>query len=273
MEVKISILFLCLLLSNSRYIFASEQLRFCYELQPGPPYIFMGNASPKALTGIIIDLIKATSIEAGIDIKLYQKPWKRCIFDVGNGNADGVLAAIWQPSREEWGLFPKTQDGMVKKEFRLWTVNYLIFTNKETPLEWDGQTLSGVSTGISAPLGYIVFEKLKQQGLLNPNVSDPNNGFLLVANNRLNGYIIDGFTGRNIIKKLQLSHQITPLEIPYMQADLHLVLSKKSKNVLLKKSQLIWQSLAKVRKRDEALLREKYATYLEPQLLTKPSEH
>ena len=143
-------------------------------------------------------------------------------------------------------------------------MSILCRTNKKTPLKWDGQKISGVTTGIAAPLGYVVFNKLKQEGLLNPNVYVPNKGFQLVGRNRLNGYIIEDFTGKNILRNLQLSNQVIPLEIPYMIENLYLVLSKKSKKITLKKSQLIWQALAKVRKRDEAKLIEKYMPYLEP---------
>lgn len=268
--VPIKILLLCVLYLTNKAGIASEQLSFCFELQPSQPYIYIDKSKPEKLTGILFDLIKATSIETGIDIKLYQKPWKRCIYDVSSGYADGILAAIWQPEREEWGLFPKTEEGIVAKEYRLWTGNYLIFTNKSTPVKWDGQRISGVTTGIAAPLGYVVFKQLKQQGLLAPNVYGASKGFQLVAQNRVNAYIIEDFTGRHIIKKLQLSNHVIPLTIPYLQADWHLVLSKKSEKITNKNSQLIWQSLAKVRKRDEAILREKYAA---PKLSEKPTEY
>jgi len=261
--IKIKTLLSCVLLTISQFSFASEELLFCYELQPSPPYMYMDKSSPETLKGIIVDLIKATSEEAGINIKLYAKPWKRCIFDVSHGYADGALAAIWQQEREAWGVFPKTQSGIADKEFRLWTANYLIFTNKKAPVKWDGQTIRGVTTGIAAPLGYVVFNKLKQEGLLTPNVYDANEGFQLVGKNRLNGYIIEGFTGKNILKKLQLSNQVMPLEIPYLREDLYLVLSKKSKKITLQNSQLIWQALSKVRKRDEVKLRAKYMSHLE----------
>lgn len=256
--VKVKIFLLCVLLLMSRLSFALERLSFCYELETSTPYIYINKSNPDAVTGIIIDLVKATGVEAGIDIKLYPQPWNRCIFDVRNGDADGVLAAIWQEDREQWGLFPKTSAGIINKEFRLWTANYLIFTNKKSPLKWDGHTISDVTTGISAPLGYVVYKKLKQEKLLTPYAYEPSEGFKLVAKNRLNGYVINSYTGKDIIKKLQLSKLVIPLEIPYMTEDLHLVLSK---NITPDKSQLIWQSLAKVRKRDEAKLIKKYVQH------------
>ena len=78
----------------SLFCYSSEQLSLCYGLQSGPPYIYHNKSDPASLSGIAIDLIKATGIETNTNITLYQKPWKRCISDVSNGYADGVLAAI-----------------------------------------------------------------------------------------------------------------------------------------------------------------------------------
>ncbi|TWX52865.1 transporter substrate-binding domain-containing protein [Colwellia hornerae] len=254
------ILLLFTLLLASQFSFASNDLSFCYQLEASPPHIYNNNSNPDTVSGIIIDLLKATSLEAGINIKLYPTPWKRCIFDVRNGYADGAVGAIWHKEREEWGHFPKTEDGIVDKELSLWTVNYLIFTNRDNPLTWDGLTISGVTTGLSAPLGYLAYDKLKKEKILSPYGYEPSTGFKLVAKNRLNGYIINELVGNIILKKLQLNNLVIPLKIPYMVEDLHLVLSK---SITHKQSQLIWQSLAKVRKRDEVMLRYKYAVDLQ----------
>lgn len=258
----IKILLLCILLLINKFCFALEQLSFCHGLQSGQPYIYPDKSKPESLTGILVDLIKATSVEAGIDIKLYKKPWKRCIFDVKHGYADGALAAIWQPEREQWGAFPKTSAGVVAKSHRLWTANYTVFTNKSNSIQWDGRNFNGITTGIAAPLGYVVFKQLKQKKLLAPNVYSAHKGFQLVAKNRLDGYIIEDYIGRSIIKNLKLSKHVIPIATPYMQTDLYLVLSKKSANITNENALLIWQSLAKVRERDAAMLLQKYAAHV-----------
>lgn len=80
---------------------AKDELLFV-TLDSFPPFTWQ--EGEKAV-GIDVDIIKALSKRSGIPIKIEFKPWKRVIYMIREGEADGGFAAFKTPEREIFSLF------------------------------------------------------------------------------------------------------------------------------------------------------------------------
>ena len=79
---------------------SADQVNFCIEDKDLLPYIKFDETGNKKPSGILIELVEKATKTAGHEAIFTALPWKRCIKLAGMGKVDGLLAAIWQQSRE-----------------------------------------------------------------------------------------------------------------------------------------------------------------------------
>lgn len=225
-----------------------DEMTFCYENQDYLPFIRQAEDGLviEGKNGVLTDLVIQTTKELGIEATFINKPWKRCIVLLQSGEVDGIFAAIWQPERDEWGLFPKS--GSVPDErFKIWQVDYQIYSQSDTELLWNGERFQGVVTGISAPLGYVAEQKLIQLGAKSRASYLPADGLHLVAKRRLDGYVLESSIGNYLIRSEGLTSQVAPLSLPFFSANWYLPLSHNFAKKYPQAPELFWQALAKAR--------------------------
>ncbi len=219
----------------------------CYENVHYPPFMYEKDKVPASKPGILLELLKQP--ELGVTFRYQRKPWKRCIKMVTEGRADGIFAAIWLEERDQWGRYPPVgkQDGVpADSRYRLWQAEYRIFVNHTTSLSWDGQRFSGImDQGISAPPGYVAEKRLRALDVFAPGEHRALEGLKLVAKGRLDGYVIEYYTGLQTIQRLPPSMKpaLDTLSIPFFKADWFLVFSHRFVNDHPELAQSVWQGL------------------------------
>ncbi|OPX56391.1 polar amino acid transport system substrate-binding protein [Oceanospirillum multiglobuliferum] len=235
-------------------------MRFCYENQEYRPFLVATDDHKTRLghNGALPDLVIETTRSLGIQAEFVNYPWKRCIALLQSGEVDGIFAAIWQKEREEWGVFPK-RNNQADERYSLWRVQYDIYTSKNSLLSWDGTAFSNIKSGVSAPLGYIAEQKLKQMGVLSRNSYVPSEGLRVVALNRLDGFVVESNIGDHIVISQAIQADIKKLSIPFMVADWYLPLSHQWVKAHPKLAQAFWNKLAEVRAQKAEVLHKQYA--------------
>lgn len=237
-------------------------LRLCHEIEDLPPYINTSAANQQLpQPGPIIELLELAARQAEVRLELQRRPWKRCIHQLEQGQSDGIFVAIWQPERDAWGRFPgrdPQQNSPVDPHYRLWRVDYPIIARKGSALRWDGTRFEGVSAGLSAPLGYVANQKLKQLGVLAGTPQTSEKALRLVASGRLDGFVLEHKIAQSLIERLGLADQLTLLPRPFLVDDWHLPLSHQlyQRQPLL--TQRFWQAIAEQREVHAAQWRVRY---------------
>lgn len=239
-----------------------EQLTFCYENQDYLPFVrhIPDGSVSKGQNGVLPDLIIATAEQLGISIRFVSKPWKRCQVLLKAGEVDSIFAVIWQPEREAWGVFPK-RSGQPDERYRLWRVDYKIYTRKDTELSWDGVRFSGVKMGLSAPLGYVAEKKLEQLGVNSKTNFLPAEGLKLVSKMRLDGYVLESSIGDYLVQSEGVRDEVAPLPHPFFYADWYLPFSHKLFNRYPQVVKRFWHELGNVRERHGESFKAHYRQY------------
>lgn len=228
-----------------------KKLTFCYENQNYLPFVRQspGGQVIFGQNGILPDMVLKATKRLGIEAHFIQKPWKRCIHLLKTGRADGLLPAIWQQDREDWGLFPK-RNGQPDSRYRVWQADYMVYSHKASALRWDGVRFQGLRAGLSSPLGYVSEKKLRQLKAISPLSYLPIQGLHLVAKQRLDGYVLERSIGDYLVSAEQLSADITPLKIPFLSADWYLPVSHHLVRQHPDAAQQLWRALAKIREQE-----------------------
>lgn len=251
--------------------FPDRPFRVCFEMQDNMPFIQGVPEDGMVILGehgVIADLLILASERRGIELNFSFMPWKRCIQQLGQGKVDGIVAAIWSSDRDSWGVFPKV-GAEADNEKAIWFVDYLIYTQLGSRLNWNGSHFSGIRHGIAAPLGYIAHKKLNELGVLHNQNLSLTDGFALLALGRLDGYVVEERIGRRVINDLQLGDKLVPISPPFMRVHWFMPVSHQWYKAHSEFSLEFWLTLSEIRKtQGEALLQH----YLEQSSDLK-SEH
>lgn len=236
-----------------------EQMTFCYENQNYLPFIRQAEDGlvVEGKNGVLTDLVIQATGKLGVKAEFINKPWKRCIVLLQSGEVDGIFAAIWQPEREKWGVFPKHLE-QPDERYKIWQVNYQIYARRDSALDWDGKAFTGIVTGVSAPLGYVAEKKLQQLGVKSRSSYLPADGLNLVAKHRLDGYVLESSIGDYLTRSEGLESDVKPLPIPFFSADWYLPLSHRLAKKYPQAPILFWQALAEAREAHGEALKAAY---------------
>ncbi|MEO4047200.1 transporter substrate-binding domain-containing protein [Pseudomonas sp. CAU 1711] len=228
----------------------------CVESADYPPFIHARGEIEQA--GLLPQMVQQAALANGTRVELLRQPWKRCIDNVRTGKVDALLALIWSPERDEWVAFPKRPErprDAPDSELRVWREEYRIFVPLQGTLRYDGKRFEGLRTGIGAPTGYVVWQRLKDAGVLSESVLKPQIGLRLVAMGRLDGYVSERSIGLHLLRSMGLRDQVALLPQVYHQDDSYLVFSHAFRRSQPQLTQAIWQSLRGIRERHAAQLR------------------
>lgn len=237
---------------------ASEPVKICYEYNAQPPYTFGDHAIPEHNPGLLVDLIDSTFNALPYQVKFYRRSWKRCMEELKNGQADATFAMIWTEERALWAQFPARADGALDPDRYLWAGTYSFFVHPDSPLSWDGHRLSQIKLGVGAPLGYISYERLKALNALSQITVDQKAGLEMVANQRMDGYVIDQAIGLYQMKQLGLENSLMSLPVPFMSSSWYLPFSKKYYQRYPERVEQIWDTLAQQRAKNSQQLLKRY---------------
>lgn len=260
MKALLSIL-LCSVLSSPGWAYT-----LCIDDKDYLPY--MSGEGETQGDGFMLDMLRLASEQNQQNLSIVSYPWRRCMDMLAKNQVDALISLLWLPEREQWAVYPKPSgqpNGAPDRSKRSWTGEYAIFVPLGSTLRFDGKTFYGINTGLSAPPGYVAWQRLKDAGVLNPAVLLPKAGLNLVALNRLDGYIVERQIGQHLLRSLGKTQQVTTLATPFMQDDWYLVFSRGFQAANPALTEHLWSSIAKIRDEQGQAMLESYTQSLPAQ--------
>lgn len=242
---------------------AHEKITLCYEDQDYPPYLVGASQGVNNQnSGVLVDLSRKAFKEAGITVDFVRRPWKRCMRMVEQNKAAGMFGVIYRKEREKIGRYP-FKSGEIDPSRRFLSVEYPVFHHKDITVSWDGKSFISKDIKIGTPLGYDTVKSLKIEHNIDANINFlPEKGLALVAQKKLDGYILEKNVGLQLLRKQNLIEKVIPHQSPFKQHNLYLFLSHGFYESHTEEAEKVWTSLAVLRK---TVLDELMRTYLSRQ--------
>jgi polar amino acid transport system substrate-binding protein len=218
-KVKLSFL---LTLFPATFLFANTQRVITVGWDSWVPYYYLDNG---VLTGLDIDIVKAIGDKAGYTLDFQEMPWVRNLHSVKLGEVDLAISASKTSEREEYAYFGEP--------YRLEEVG--MFIRKEVKNKFTFKTLKDIiGTGfrLGATRGYYYgpeFDTIVN----NPEfvklidfTSNDDTHVRKAAIKRLDGFILDIYSGTYIIKQKKLQNDIVVYPMAIYSATIHIMFSK-----------------------------------------------
>ena len=173
--------------------------------------------------GIYADLIEEIffRLERSYSIECY--PWKRSIYDVKQGRADGLFAAFRTTEREAFAYYVPTP---IRK------AQYVVFVSQERNLNFESvESLYGLTVGIAA--GHSVssaFDKAVADGkIITKESREIDLSLRMLQAGRIDAYVNDKTVGLLAVNKLGLQGKVVALENAISEVSpAHIIISKQS---------------------------------------------
>lgn len=100
----------------------------------------------------------------GFNIKLEPIMWNRGLELIKVGFADAIVDVSYKPDRAEYMVYPQI-NGQLDASRSLRNSNYLLFHHVDSPIKWDGKTLSNIDGGIGSIQSYAIVDDLRKKGI------------------------------------------------------------------------------------------------------------
>jgi polar amino acid transport system substrate-binding protein len=249
MNIKFLLFFL--VFSNSY----AQSFKFCYEADTYYP--FTNDSTSKEKPGILVEIIKEASKRSGLNLSIYRSSWKRCMSDLKQGKADVIAAMIWTNERAKWAVFPII-DSRLDSEKYVWKARYMIHKRKGSGLTWNGVSFNPKKAKISAPEGYVAYNKLKKLNNLPAKNFKATQALQLISKKRLDGFVLEELIGKTLVNKLNLSKTIVSLEKPMFETLWYAPLSSEFVYKNPVKAKTFFSEVKKVRIEKMEGLKKKY---------------
>lgn len=230
----------------------SAEVSVCIENQAYPPLINGTDTLPANNPGYSIKVAEVAAQRAGLQLTFIRRPWARCLQLVSQGKANALLPSIKTQERAELYRFPQHNELYLSK------ADYHIFysVNDSNARFYESLAASQnkpnivppeLKYGIAAPYGYIAYGMLKKLNLLSNHDYPLNQGLKMVANNKLDGYVVIKSIGEEKAQTLHLSQRIKPTLTPFLQEHLYVAFNKKYYKNNKNKIDEFWRQLPKSR--------------------------
>jgi polar amino acid transport system substrate-binding protein len=146
----------------------AETIHLVYEPVENPPRYFGTTAKvPESKPGVTIDVFREVARRLGVDLTFERVPWKRGLFMVETGEADGIFHASYKTERAVFGVYPTLADGVTPDESRaVFYQTYSFYALREGGVTFDGRKLTGGrGRPVAITRGYSVAENLRALGI------------------------------------------------------------------------------------------------------------
>lgn len=189
---------------------------FCIEESDYVPYIELQNQDAETIDGLLIKAVKVAAHKVGIAAEFIRQPWLRCQALVKAGKAQSLMAMIKNAKRTAEYAFPEDSVYIQQVDYPIIVKRNGMFDNASSQAFFDASGVfdlayyqSHSDSGLDAPLGYISYQYLSANKILTPFHSELKNGLHLVANGKLDGYVIERLIALQEIRKAGLVGRLT----------------------------------------------------------------
>lgn len=176
----------------------------------------------------------------GIPIKLKPIQWSRGLDLIKLGLADGIINASYNEDREKYAVYPM-KNGKHNPAKRLKGIEYMLYKNKNSSIEWDGKKITGIDGDIGAVKSYAIVKDFKKMGI---DVKEfPSEWGIMkdVAIGKLKGTGMQAYMADIRIEKDPfLKENIIKMPVPLKKKDYYLIFSKKFYQERRETADAIW---------------------------------
>lgn len=195
-------------------------------------YPYQYHNKNRELVGLDFDIFNAIVSHAGLNVTYTELPWKRHVHYIKTGQMDVAMGSSFTNEREQFAYFSLPYR---KEQVNLFVRNKDINAIKLSNLS----ELTGSRFMIGIESGYYYgkeFQSLIQDPEFQAHISeviDLEENIKLLINGHLDGILVDPVTMSSFVKKYRLEGQFSKHSLPIYQADIHIMLSKKSTDIKL----------------------------------------
>ncbi len=192
---------------------------------PWEPYQYITREG--VLTGLDIEIMRATEAELGCKIKFRQDDWAKLLLQLKQGTLDAVASAGMTEARRQYAFY--------SEPYR--SESYAIYVRRDEVERYSGQSVralldsrmrlgavSGYSYGVTIS-EYQDSEKYQKLFTYN-EISEAN--FLLLFDNKVDGVVADSVVASDMIRRKSWSNQVARLPLVIHSGDVYVMFSKKS---------------------------------------------
>ena len=188
--------------------------------------------------------------KVGVQFQFNRMPWKRCLYMVENGLADGTFHASYDPERAKYGVYPM-RDGELDSTRAIYINNYSVFVKKGSGVTWNGKTLGNISRPIGTQLSYAIATDLRKMGYDVEEESSVINNLEKLVAGRISAYADIETLVENTLRKYEPKYaDIEKLSPALSEKVYYLLISKKFSAGHREVTERIWEAVRDVQKTD-----------------------
>lgn len=225
-----------------------QTIHFACEDKPAVPMVLgSGEAVNATNPGVAFEVLDMIAQELHLKTKYSRFPWKRELKELQENTVDAVFFASFKEDRLEFAEYPM-KDGQIDIDKHFMTISYVLYTLKDSPLDWDGNRFIHLTGSIGVPSGYSIVDDLEKMGVpVDPSPHRENN-FLKLIKERVQGVaaqeiFADAYLYFNPDIAQQVEKVLPPLQTKYY----YLLLSKQFVKTYPELAQQIWDKIEEKR--------------------------
>lgn len=141
----------------------AETIRLVYEPVENPPRYYGTTAEvPKDKPGATIEVFREVARRLNVTLQFDRVPWKRGLFMIETGEADGIFHASFKKERQAFGVYPMLADGHSPDESRaVFSQAYSFYVRTASGVAFDGRRLTGTGgRAVAVTRGYSIVREL-----------------------------------------------------------------------------------------------------------------
>ncbi len=185
-------------------------------------YPFVYRKDDGQLTGIVVDGTREALERIGLKLTIdNDKPWKRILYDLEQGNVDMVLGAYWNSERAQKYHY---SEPLGTDELRVFVKdgNQFSFSSPQDLIGRSGMRLLGGSLGDD-------FDNFAKSHLDFIEVPKSDSMIVMLQNNRADYGILGYIEGLQHTYALDLQETIIPLAVPVLSNSMHVMINENAK--------------------------------------------
>jgi polar amino acid transport system substrate-binding protein len=213
------------------------QFRFCSIDVPFPPYARVDG------TGHLQYLIAQAAKNLNLALERHVAPRKRCIEEMKNGQADGMIAA-YAPERTDYAAFPMS-GGEPDESMALVVVRYLVYRRTGSHVDWNGQHFAGIgddAVGVESGFVYLT-DRLKQIGVRSDDGAKTLEQNLIKLTTSRVAAVVAMDREANKLAMERFAGRIEPLAKPFDATPMYLMVSKSFQARYPQFTESYWQAI------------------------------
>jgi polar amino acid transport system substrate-binding protein len=214
-----------------------------------PPFI-VGNGSDidADKPGVSVELLKLLEDKLPVKISFSRMPWKRALIELENNRIDGIFHASFKPERMLLGVYPM-KNGESDQGKQIATFSYILYKRRDSPLGWDGISLTDINGPIGVIMGYSIADDLRTMGAKISEAYTPFQNMKMLSIGRIAGVADLEESGDAVLKQYSEEFgNIVKMSPPLKQKCYYLMLSHKFVKENPELAPAIWNETEKIRK-------------------------